>query len=116
MPKTPCAEPRCSAFAEVRGRCKAHATERNRETHTPRHRHTPATSRVYSSKRWRVLRLRTLRRYPLCAECGALATEVDHVTPIEEGGQPWAPANLQSLCATCHGRKTAGEVRAREYA
>lgn len=35
--------------------------------------------------------------------------EVDHITPVAEGGHPFDPANLQTLCEDCHGDKTARE-------
>ena len=37
--------------------------------------------------------------------------EVDHVRPLDKGGDPWALANLQALCRPCHFAKTAGERR-----
>ena len=37
--------------------------------------------------------------------------EVDHVIPLDKGGDPWDPANLQALCRGCHVAKTAGENR-----
>lgn len=52
-----------------------------------------------------------LRREPLCRECwvhGRVteATQVDHIVPLAEGGTN-DPDNLQSLCHSCHSRKTA---------
>ena len=35
--------------------------------------------------------------------------EVDHITPIADGGHPFDPGNLQTLCSDCHGEKTAVE-------
>jgi len=35
--------------------------------------------------------------------------EVDHITRIADGGHPFDPANLQTLCSDCHGDKTARE-------
>lgn len=35
--------------------------------------------------------------------------EVDHITPIAEGGHPFDPGNLQTLCSDCHLEKTAAE-------
>ena len=50
-----------------------------------------------------------------CVECGrAGRLEVDHVVPLEAGGEPWALENLQALCAGCHIRKTAAERPRRE--
>ena len=46
-----------------------------------------------------------------CAQCGLYANQVDHVTPLEAGGDPWDRDNLQALCGSCHRAKTAGENR-----
>jgi len=35
--------------------------------------------------------------------------EVDHIHPIAEGGHPFDPANLQTLCEDCHREKTGRE-------
>ena len=39
-----------------------------------------------------------------CHRAGRL--EVDHITPLDRGGAPYAPANLQALCRRCHMVKT----------
>lgn len=39
--------------------------------------------------------------------------EVDHITPVSEGGHPFDPANLWTLCEDCHGEKTAREAAER---
>jgi len=56
-----------------------------------------------------------LKCNPLCVECkkqGKItpATVVDHIVP-HKGDQEkfWDPNNHQSLCDTCHNRKTAKE-------
>lgn len=47
-----------------------------------------------------------------CVECGrAGRLECDHVTPLDRGGNPWDPDNLQTLCRACHIAKTARENR-----
>lgn len=38
------------------------------------------------------------------------ATDVDHITRIEEGGDPWDETNLQGLCHSHHSQKTARET------
>ena len=47
---------------------------------------------------------------PSCQYCPAdtaqLATEVDHKTPINKGGDPWDWDNLASACKPCHSAKT----------
>lgn len=70
----------------------------------------------YKSERWHRLREMHLAMHPLCADCRELgqlraAREVDHITPHR--GDPrlmWRASNLQSLCRSCHSRKTAREV------
>ena len=56
---------------------------------------------------------------PLCAECDrhALVTPgevVDHVKELKDGGDPWDPDNLQTLCKECHAKKTGEEVKKRK--
>jgi len=43
-----------------------------------------------------------------------IGLEVDHITPISEGGHPFDPANLQTLCSDCHQAKTSAENRVGE--
>lgn len=35
--------------------------------------------------------------------------EVDHITPVADGGHPFDPGNLQTLCDKCHQKKTSKE-------
>lgn len=35
--------------------------------------------------------------------------EVDHITPVTDGGHPFDPGNLQTLCSECHQEKTSRE-------
>ena len=47
-----------------------------------------------------------------CRTCGrAGKLEVDHVIPIDKGGDPWESSNLQTLCRDCHIKKTRRENR-----
>ena len=68
---------------------------------------------VYRSARWQALRLQAKRRDGWrCVQCGAAGRlEVDHVRPVREAPESaFDLANLQCLCPTCHGRKTAIEL------
>lgn len=70
--------------------------------------------RFYNCSRWLNLRALILSEQPLCRHCEVrglteIATEVDHIIPIIEGGNPTSRENLQPLCASCHSRKTRGE-------
>jgi 5-methylcytosine-specific restriction protein A len=111
MPIRLCYEPDCRNVATYRGRCAKHAA---------RHDHAVARSgyRLYRTKRWRNTRAAQLRRHPLCQcpdpSCELIATDVDHLVAIADGGDPWNPANLQSLTRECHARKTRVEQLARE--
>ena len=68
-----------------------------------RQRHTWAN---YGSG-WNRIRRWVLANTPLCP-CGRPATDVDHITPLRNGGTHDV-RNLQALCHSCHSRKTARE-------
>lgn len=65
---------------------------------------------------WRRIRNEILRRDGfVCMPCKAqgrtkLATEVDHIVPMFEGGTD-AKTNLQAICTDCHKAKTQAEAR-----
>lgn len=65
---------------------------------------------------WRRTRDRILARDGgLCVPCRTadritVATEVDHITPLAQGGAE-SDENLQSICLPCHQAKTARESR-----
>lgn len=52
-------------------------------------------------------------RYGDMLRYDAPALEVDHIVPISEGGHPFDPANLQTLCTDCHNDKSAEEAARR---
>ena len=67
----------------------------------------------YQTKEWKSLRTTQLTIYPICAHCqkeGRIvpATVADHVEPRKQGGADEL-SNLQSLCASCHNKKSAKE-------
>lgn len=69
---------------------------------------------IYNRRWWHRLRRLVLDTGPLCRMCAARgvttpATEVDHITPISEGGPARDMDNLESLCSSCHSAKTAAE-------
>ena len=72
----------------------------------------PPRKGLYGSRRWRELRVSILERDAYtCQHCGLAGLEVDHIRPICKGGPIWDPANLQTLCKSCHSLKTASEKR-----
>ena len=44
-----------------------------------------------------------------CQWCGGYGNEVDHIHPLEHGGDEVNPQNLQTLCVGCHLAKTRGD-------
>ncbi len=56
------------------------------------------------------------RRDGACVRCGSTFMLAAHHVIAREDGGPDTPANLVSLCATCHGRVTAAEQAERRAA
>jgi 5-methylcytosine-specific restriction protein A len=108
-PPRPCPHPGCPNFTPG-GLCREHRNQADREIKSQ-----PAVAarrQLYASARWRRLRRRILRARPWCATLGCpnLATDVDHIVALRDGGEPWDETNLQPLCAKHHDQKTAREV------
>lgn len=77
-----------------------------------------ATERVRGSAWMRVRRAVLLRDGYQCRSCGSIRNdhEVDHIKPLEQGGDAVSMDNMQLLCSGpdgCHARKTAAEGNAR---
>lgn len=97
----PCTEPGCPAIT-TGGRCDRHRRENTRWLEDNR---SSAAKRGYG-RNWQRLRLLVLHEEPLCRECRAAATDVDH---IDGDVTNLARENLQALCHGCHSRKTTRE-------
>lgn len=70
----------------------------------------------YNSWPWRKFAKRYKQNNPLCVECEkkglvVAATVVDHPIPINAGGARLSEDNAQSLCESCHNRKSSNESR-----
>lgn len=64
-----------------------------------------ASQRGYDAN-WRKLRLIVLRARPVCQMCQReSAAHVDHIVSLERGGTN-EESNLQTLCHSCHSKKT----------
>jgi 5-methylcytosine-specific restriction protein A len=80
----------------------------------PQHQREFDNASFYNSKRWRGLRLKHIKKNPLCTICSTknittAAQCVDHIIPITAGGSPTDLKNLQSLCNPCHNTKSGRE-------
>ena len=64
-------------------------------------------------RRWRRLRHLVLADSPACKECDRPATEVHHIQPVSDGGEPYEIDNLMPLCRLCHDRQHGGGNRRR---
>jgi 5-methylcytosine-specific restriction protein A len=106
MPDAPhqqCRHPRCPNYAVRYGCCIEHVPTSSVQ---------PTYNGLNSSnKRFRRLRHSYLLRHPFCIECGAVGCVVDHRIPHRgDATLFWSQSNWQTLCLSCHGRKTATET------
>ena len=81
----------------------------------PQHIREVDNASFYNSKRWRALRNYYIQANALCEQCKRdgyvkAAQCVDHIKPITLGGSMVDIKNLQSLCNTCHHKKSAREA------
>ena len=106
-----CNHPGCNEVTHARY-CDKHTREMSQRYNRYQRDRTAQT--FYESSQWRNLRRMKLNDSPMCEECrrgGTLvkATMVDHIIPIRQGGEKLDLTNLQSLCHSCHSRKTMKE-------
>ncbi len=96
----PCHEPSCGELTESTY-CAAH-------THVQRN--FRSSSKMGYDHQWRAYRKGFIERHPLCVECGMLGNTVDHIKP-HKGDKAlfWDVRNHQTMCHSCHSRKTATE-------
>lgn len=75
------------------------------------------SKRVTSTVRWRILRAAMLERDGWkCVECSRTGRlEIDHILPVRTHPHlAYEPKNLQSLCISCHTKKTRIECGGKE--
>lgn len=84
---------------------------RNKEQ--PKRKYKPNKD-LYNSERWHAYSRAYRKKNRLCVHCLSegitkISECVDHITPIEEGGDVWSPDNHQALCLHHHSVKTKKE-------
>lgn len=110
-PLRPCRHPGCSALVSG-GYCEAHRPRRTGD----RSAEAQSWRWMYQTLEWAQLRGGQLLREPFCRECArrglrVRATDVDHIRDHKGDWRIFTdPANLESLCHSCHSRKTAAEL------
>ena len=110
-PLRPCKHPGCGGLVPG-GYC-----DRHRPKERGRSEEAESWRWMYRTKTWTDdLRPNQLLDEPFCRECAkqgkrVYATDVDHVEDHKGDWEKFCDrANLQSLCHSCHSRKTAAEL------
>jgi len=106
-----CPVPGCPGYAEIRGRCKIHASQAEAERNARRRGKLGTTTERGLGADWVRLRALKLATDPFCqinTHCiqGTIATEVDHIVPRSKRPDlrlEWS--NLQSSCKACNSAK-----------
>ena len=67
-------------------------------------------------RRWQRYSQSRLWANPLCVQCQQAAQHTDHIQPVTGPDDPlfWDTTNHQSLCQSCHSKKTTQEVNGAE--
>lgn len=111
-PMRPCSHPGCGTLTKD-GYCARHKPKRLHDRSTV----AESWRWMYKTDAWLYdLRPTQLMREPFCRVCSqhgkrVIATEVDHVVDHKGDWQIFTDrGNLQSLCHSCHSRKTAREL------
>ena len=106
-PPRPCSYPGCPLLTNDRY-CEKHKQVVDKQYN--QFQRDKEAQAFYESTAWRRLRRIKLEMNPICEECKkAKATTADHIIPIKQGGAALDINNLQSLCGSCHGKKSIKE-------
>ena len=103
----PCAYPGCSSLVSG-GYCEKHKSSHQMARDM-------ASQGLYGTRLWKRIRERQLAKDPWCAECLRTgiyvpATDVDHVDRHMGDKDRFFRGPFQSLCHSCHSKKTAAET------
>lgn len=101
----PCPTPGCARLVR-QGRCEQHARPG---------RPAWAGAGKGHTVRNQALRAQVMREEPTCRLCGAPSKIADHIIPLGQHGLD-VRENLQGLCASCSGTKSAREGNAARVA
>ena len=125
MPKkagSACEWPGCPVIHYNGKYCDEHMAER-KSTYAKTYKKKESRKHLldfYNSRAWKGLRQHHITRNPLCKSCEleGLIVPADHVDHIIEIRDDWDKRldsnNLQSLCISCHSKKTLKERKKRQ--
>ena len=107
-PAKPCRHPGCPNLTHDVF-CEKHKREENKIYNL--YKRDELSRTFYRTQQWRDIRKIKLQISPLCEECkkngkAVVGKIVDHIIPIKMGGAPFDLDNLQTLCWSCHSRKS----------
>lgn len=110
-PAKPCRHPGCPELTREIF-CDKHRKEENKIYN--QYKRDELSRTFYRTKQWQDIRRIKLNNSPFCEECMkngkvVLGKIVDHIVPIKQGGAPYDLSNLQTLCWSCHSRKSIEE-------
>lgn len=106
---TPCKLQGCHRIAtNDNGYCTAHRSNSHRLSER-----TQERLPIYKTAAWQKLRLHALKRSPICQDCTVKAASiVHHIKQARDYPElQFDLDNLQTLCVTCHNRKSQQEQR-----
>lgn len=109
--RLPCRKPGCYRLAmRGKGYCERHYQPQKWTRERKPDLRPSAAKRGYD-KAHQQARKYYLARHPVCVVCGRPATVLDHRTPFRgDKTKRDDPANWQSMCRSCHGRKSRTET------
>jgi len=115
-PAKPCKRTGCAVLVRDVAYCDKHKPRYDADYKRPDY------SKLYHTSRWRMMRAEQLLLAPFCGECAEYnlrvrATDVDHIVP-HRGDKKlfYDKSNLQSLCHSCHSKKTSEENKETRFA
>ena len=115
LPRRICSFGGCQSVALTdSSRCEKHTRQTAPKRSYAHHYHQG--KHIYTSARWIALRDAHRLSHPCCELCERRGIYrpvdvVDHVKEISQGGEPFDPENLMSLCSECHHIKTGKEAK-----
>ena len=107
-----CAYPTCPVLVSegTGSRCPTHQAAAGAQRRAYDRARSTDPFRIYSSPEWRTFRAQILAQRPTCADCGGVATDLDHLIPVREApARALDPSNVVPRCHRDHARRTSRE-------